>query len=178
MTIYEERFKSMHLSPERFFALIEITKGSKNKYEIDIDTGHLKLDRILYTSTHYPHNYGFIPRTLADDGDSLDVLVICSEPILPKALVECKAIGVLKMIDGEDKDYKIMAVPLKDPFFNKYNDISELPEHMSNEIIHFFNVYKNLEGKDVILSEMEGIKEAKTSIAECMSNYLKYNTTK
>ena len=103
------------ITSEKFYAVIEISKGGKNKYELDKETGMLKLDRVLFTSTHYPANYGFIPRTYADDGDPLDVLVLCSETIQPMTLVECKPIGVLNMIDNDSCDEKIIAVPVNDP---------------------------------------------------------------
>ena len=168
-----KNFYDKPLNEESFFALIEIEKGSKNKYEFDLDTGFLKLDRILYTSTHYPHNYGFIPLTLSEDGDPLDVLVICSEPILPMSIVECKPIGVLEMLDSGKKDYKIMAVPKKDPFYNTYNDISELPEHISEEISHFFKVYKTLENKNTEIGGLYGKEVAQKVLRECILAYQK-----
>ncbi len=168
-----KNFYDKPLNEESFFALIEIEKGSKNKYEFDLDTGFLKLDRILYTSTHYPHNYGFIPLTLSEDGDPLDVLVICSEPILPMSIVECKPIGVLEMLDSGKKDYKIMAVPKKDPFYNTYNDISELPEHISEEISHFFKVYKTLENKNTEIGGLYGKEVAQKVLKECILAYQK-----
>ena len=136
--------------PEDFLAVIEIEKGSKNKYEMDKETGALRLDRILYTSTHYPANYGFLPRTWADDGDPLDVLVLCSECIRPLSLVECYPIGVITMEDGGSLDEKIIAIPFQDPTYNTYQDISELPDHVASEIKHFFRVYKSLEGKETV----------------------------
>ena len=114
------------VKPEDFVALIEIPKGSKNKYELDKETGLLKLDRVLYTSTHYPASYGFIPRTYADDGDPLDVLVLCSEDIYPMTLVHVKPIGVIKMTDNGAADEKIIAVPLDDPTYNGYGSISSI----------------------------------------------------
>ena len=141
---------------DRFYAVIEISKGG-NKYELDKETGMLKLDRVLFTSTHYPANYGFIPRTYADDGDPLDVLVLCSETILPMTLVECKPIGVLNMIDNNSKDEKIIAVPINDPNYNTYNDITDLPKHRFDEIRHFFQVYKTLEDdKETAATEIYG----------------------
>ena len=128
-----------------FFAVIEITKGGKAKYELDKDTGLLRLDRVLYTSTHYPANYGFIPRTYASDGDPLDVLVLCSENILPMSLVRCYPIGVIIMDDGGKKDEKIIAIPFDDPTYNGYQDLKELPAHIFDEMRHFFSVYKQLE---------------------------------
>ena len=112
------------ITPDRFMAVIEIKRGGKNKYEMDKATGLLRLDRVLYTSTHYPANYGFIPRTYADDGDPLDVLVLCSEAIEPMTLVECRPIGMFEMNDGDARDEKIIAVPLGDPNYNYMFDIS------------------------------------------------------
>ena len=141
----------------RFYAVIEISKGGKNKYEMDKETGLLKLDRVLFTSTHYPANYGFIPRTYAKDGDPLDVLVLCSETIMPMTLVECKPIGVLKMIDDNKDDEKIIAVPVGDPNYSGYSDIKELPKHRFDEIRHFFQVYKMLEkGKETQIKSISG----------------------
>ena len=120
------------ISPADYTAVIEITKGSKNKYELDKKTGLLVLDRVLYTATHYPANYGFIPRTYANDGDPLDVLVICSEPIQPMTLVRCFPIGVIKMLDNGKKDEKIISVPFSDPMYNGYRSIFNLPStHMT-----------------------------------------------
>ena len=155
-------------------ACIEIPKGSKNKYEMDKETGLLILDRILYTSTHYPANYGFIPRTFADDGDPLDVLVLCSETIQPMTLVECKPIGVLNMIDNNSCDEKIIAVPVNDPNYNCYSDIKELPKHYFEEIQHFFQVYKSLEaGKTTSVTEISGVKKAKEIIKKSIDSYIK-----
>ena len=116
-------FKDAKITDGSFLVVIEISKGSKNKYEYDRSTGLLHLDRILYTSTHYPQNYGFIPLTWADDGDPLDVLVLCSEQILPLSTVQCRPIGIIKMIDGGKKDYKVIAVPENDPFYNDFTEI-------------------------------------------------------
>lgn len=154
-----------------FVSVIEITKGGKNKYELDKETGMLKLDRVLYTATHYPANYGFIPRTYADDHDPLDVLVLCQEKIISLTLVECYPIGVLNMIDGEEHDQKIIAVAKQDPFLNCYNDVSELPNHISAEIMHFFEVYKQLEGKSTMVDKILGREEAERIIQECIDKY-------
>lgn len=154
-----------------FIAVIEITKGGKNKYELDKETGMLKLDRVLYTATHYPANYGFIPRTYADDKDPLDVLVLCQENIESLALVECYPIGVIKMIDGGEHDEKIIAVAKKDPFLNCYNDITEIPNHISAEIMHFFEVYKQLEGKQTMVEKILGREDAERIIEECIEKY-------
>lgn len=164
------------IDPERikkddFVAVIEISKGGRNKYELDKPTGMLKLDRVLYTATHYPANYGFIPRTYAGDNDPLDVLVLCQEKIVSLAMVEVYPIGVLKMIDSYEFDEKIIAVPKDDPFLNVYKDISEVPEHILSEIKHFFEVYKQLEGKNTMVDKIEGREEAERIIEECIQTY-------
>lgn len=164
------------INPERikkddFVAVIEISKGGRNKYELDKETGMLKLDRVLYTSTHYPANYGFIPRTFAGDGDPLDVLVLCQEKIVSLAIVEVYPIGVLKMIDGYEFDEKIIAIPKNDPFLNCYKNIEDLPEHLVCEIKHFFEVYKQLEEKQTMVDRIEGREEAERIIEECIKNY-------
>ena len=148
------------IKPENFMAYIEISKNSNKKYELDKETGVLRLDRVLYTSTHYPANYGFIPRTYGDDNDPLDVLVLCSESIIPGAIVECKPIGVLIMSDDKGFDEKVIAVPMHDPNYNVYNDIDDLPKHMFDEIIHFFKYYKTLEGKEVDVKDIESRDKA------------------
>ena len=160
------------VQPEDFIAVIEIEKGSKNKYEMDKETGALRLDRILYTSTHYPANYGFIPRTWAEDGDPLDVLVLCSECIRPLSLVECYPIGVITMEDGGSLDEKIIAIPFQDPTYNTYRDITELPDHIASEIRHFFRVYKSLEGKETVVSDVLSRNEAIDVIVKCKNAYI------
>lgn len=159
------------ISSDKFIAVIEIPKGCKNKYEMDKDTGMLRLDRVLYTSTHYPANYGFIPRTYAEDCDPLDVLVLCQETIVPMTLVECYPIGVLKMVDNDEIDEKIIAIPFNDPTYNCYSDVSQLPQHIFDEISHFFQVYKSLEGRETYVSEVLGAEDAKKSITRCISMY-------
>ena len=163
--------KASRVTPQRFLAMIEISKGSKNKYELDKETGHLILDRVLFTSTHYPQNYGFIPRTFANDYDPLDVLVLCSESILPMSFVECVPIGVLVMTDNGLNDEKIIAVAANDPFYNSYRDINEVPQHIMDEIKHFFAVYKMLEGKDTTVDVVKDRKEAEKIIEECLQRY-------
>ena len=162
---------SERIKPKDFISVIEITKGGKNKYELDKETGLLRLDRVLYTATHYPANYGFIPRTYADDNDPLDVLVLCQEDVVPLTLIEAYPIGVLKMIDNDENDEKIIAIAKKDPFLNGYKDISELPQQVVNEIMNFFEVYKTLEGKTTSIDEVSGRKEAEKIIFECIENY-------
>ena len=166
-------FKDVKITDESFLVVIEISKGSKNKYEYDRSTGLLHLDRILYTSTHYPQNYGFIPLTWADDGDPLDVLVLCSEQILPLSTVQCRPIGIIKMIDGGKKDYKVIAVPENDPFYNDFTDVSQIPMHMIEEIKHFFKVYKSLEGKETTIKDLYGKEEAKEVIRSCIACFNK-----
>ena len=153
-------------------AVIEITKGSKKKYELDKETGVLMLDRILYTSTHYPANYGFIPRTYGDDGDPLDVLVLCSETIRPMSLVRCHPIGVITMKDGGKLDEKIISIPFNDPNYNGYKDISELPNHVFEEMKHFFTVYKNLEDKETVVDEVQNREKAIEIIDKSICNYI------
>ena len=160
------------IQPEDFVAVIEIPKGSKKKYELDKETGLIILDRVLYTSTHYPANYGFIPRTYGDDGDPLDVLVLCSEEIDPLTLVRCYPIGVFTMLDQGKLDEKIIAIPVNDPNYNMYHDISELPDHMFREMTHFFSVYKMLEGKETVVSEPQGVEEAVKIIQKCLNAYI------
>lgn len=160
------------ISSESFTAVIEISKGSKVKYELDKATGMLRMDRILYTSTHYPASYGFIPRTHADDGDPLDVLVLCSETLLPMSLVKCYPIGVISMLDNGAADEKIICIPVADPSYNSYHDIADLPGHIFDEMGHFFKVYKQLEHKDTVIDDVKGPDEAKKIIDECIDNYI------
>ena len=159
------------ITPTDFVAVIEIPQGSKNKYELDKETGLLSLDRILYTSTHYPANYGFIPRTYADDFDPLDVVVICAEPIHPMTLVRCYPIGVIKMLDNGRADEKIIAVPFSDPNYNGYRSIFNLPRHIYNEMSHFFTVYKALEKKDTAVDEVMDENEAIAVIEKAIAAY-------
>lgn len=159
------------ISPDDFVACIEIPKGGKNKYEMDKETGLLYLDRVLYTSTHYPANYGFIPRTYAADNDPLDVLVLCQESIVPMTLVRCYPIGVINMVDNDAEDEKIIAIPFNDPSLTCYSDISQLPSHTFDEIKHFFKVYKSLEEKETVVSEVMGCDKAKEIIKNCIERY-------
>ena len=146
------------ITPEDFLAVIEIPKGSKKKYELDKQTGLIILDRILYTSTHYPANYGFIPRSYGDDGDPLDVLVLCSEVLDPLKLVRCYPIGYISM-------------PFSDPSYNKYRDIMDLPDHTFDEMAHFFTVYKALEGKEAVAGDVNGREAAVEIIKSALAHY-------
>jgi inorganic pyrophosphatase len=160
------------IQTEDFVAVIEITKGSKKKYELDKETGLIILDRILYTSTHYPANYGFIPRTYAEDNDPLDVLVLCTEDLEPMSMVRCYPIGVVRMLDSHENDDKVIAIPFKDPMWNFYHDLSELPPHITDEIEHFFMVYKNLEHKETTGFEVHGRDVAITIINKARLEYV------
>ena len=159
------------ITETQFDALIEIPRGSKAKYELDKQTGLLRLDRVLYTSTVYPANYGFIPRTLASDGDPLDVLVLCNEIIYPMTLITCEPIGVIKMIDDGDLDEKIIAVPVNDPTYKDFKNIHELPKHLFDEMMHFFEVYKVLEHKTTTVKEICHKKHAIEIIKKCIAAY-------
>ena len=165
------------ISPKRihaedFICVVEISKGSKKKYELDKESGYLMLDRILHTSTHYPANYGLIPRTYADDEDPLDVLVLCSETLYPMTLVRCYPIGVIRMIDSGRHDDKIIAIPFDDPNYNMYRSINELPAHIFAEMTHFFKVYKELENKTTAVDEVEDADTAKQIIAADIEHYI------
>ncbi len=165
------------ISPKRihaedFICVVEISKGSKKKYELDKETGYLMLDRILHTSTHYPANYGFIPRTFGDDNDPLDVLLLCSEKIEPMTLVRAYPIGVISMIDNGRNDEKIIAIPFSDPNYNMYKDIRELPKHVFDEMSHFFSVYKNLENKETAVNEVSNREIALKIIDKAINDYI------
>ena len=164
--ISEER-----ITTKKFEALIEIPKGCKAKYELDKETGLLKLDRVLYTSTVYPANYGFIPHTLASDGDPLDVLVLCSESLIPLSLVKVYPIGVITMEDNGDADEKIIAIPFTDPNYNTYKSLDDLPKHIFDEMQHFFSVYKQLEGKNTAVHTVQGRDEAINIIKQSLVRY-------
>ncbi len=160
------------ITPNDFVAVIEIAKGSKKKYELDKETGFIMLDRILYTSTHYPANYGFIPRSYGDDNDPLDVLVLCSEALEPLTLVRCYPIGYISMLDDGRNDEKIIAIPFADPTYNIYKDISELPQHIFDEMAHFFTVYKALEGKEAVAGDVNNRDAAISVIREALERYI------
>ena len=172
MNIWHD-IEERRITPEDFIGVIEIPKGYKQKYELDKRTGLLILDRILYTSTHYPANYGLIPRTLADDGDPLDVLVLCSESLQPLSLVRCYPIGMITMLDNGCNDEKIIAIPFNDPNYNEYKDISELPAHVFDEMRHFFSVYKQLENKQTAVEEVASRARALEVIQYCKEQYAK-----
>src|SRR5690606_11765003 len=158
-------------APKTVNGLIEIPQGSRAKYEIDKKTGLLKLDRIVYSSFHYPVNYGFIPQTLGQDGDPLDILVICSESIQSLCLVEATVIGNMQMIDNGEKDDKIIAVASKDPSVNHISTIEEMPQHFINELRNYFEQYKVLENKQVQIEEFQNKEIAYKIIEEAIDLY-------
>ncbi len=170
MNIWHDMDKN-RINTDDFIAIIEISKGSKKKYELDKSTGLIILDRILHTSTHYPANYGFIPKTYAQDNDPLDVLVLCSEDLEPMSMVRVYPIGVIRMIDDSEIDDKIIAIPFKEPNWNHIKDLADLPKHVYEEINHFFRVYKSLEHKETSILEVLNKDSAKKIIAECLVAY-------
>jgi inorganic pyrophosphatase len=158
-------------APEEVTAVIEIARGSRNKYELDKDSGFLKLDRVLYSAVHYPGDYGFIPRTLHEDGDPLDILVRINEATFPGCQIDARPVGVLKMLDRGEPDDKILAVPCNDPFHNEYFDIADLPQHYLKEVEHFFHIYKDLEGKRMQIIGWEKSDVAMQVIQESIDRY-------
>jgi inorganic pyrophosphatase len=154
-----------------FPVIVEIPKGSTNKYELDKETGLLRLDRVLYSAVHYPADYGFIPRTYCDDGDPLDVLVLGNEPVFPLTIVQARAIGVMRMRDEKGIDDKIVAVSVRDPAFAEYTDKAQIPGHTLREIRRFFEDYKTLEHKQVIVEDMLGVEDAIRIIRESLDLY-------
>ena len=158
-------------APEVFQALVEIPKSSKVKYELDKGTGLLKVDRVLYSSVHYPANYGFIPRTLGDDGDPLDVLVLMQEPVYPLSLLTVRPIGMMHMVDDGENDEKIICVPLEDPEYRSYESFDELPQHRLDELRSFFEDYKKLENKEVNVEDFAGAEEAIDAVRHAMELY-------
>jgi inorganic pyrophosphatase len=157
--------------PQIVNAMIEIPQGSRTKYEIDKETGLLKLDRVIYSSFHYPVNYGFIPQTLGMDNDPLDILVLCSQPIQPLCLVQATVIGNMQMIDSGEEDDKIIAVATKDPSVNHYTDIDDLPPHFINELRNYFEQYKVLENKEVKIDAFQSKEEAYGIITQAIEFY-------
>lgn len=157
--------------PREFMTVIEIPRGSSVKYELDKETGMLRLDRMLHSAVYYPANYGFIPQTLAEDDDPLDVLVLCQEPVDPLTLVEARAIGLMTMIDSGKRDHKILAVATHDPEFNSFREASELPPHRLAMIRRFFQDYKMLEGKTVEVDELSDAEACCSVISDSLERY-------
>ncbi len=160
-------------APEEFQAVIEIPKGSKVKYELDKETGLLRVDRILYSSVIYPASYGFIPQTLGDDHDPLDVLVLMQEPVVPLSILRVRPIGMMTMLDQGENDEKIISIHLDDPEYRDYRDIAELPAHRMNEVRRFFEDYKALEKKEVLVRDFLGPDDAKKAVRHAMELYEK-----
>jgi inorganic pyrophosphatase len=152
-------------------AVVEIPSGSRNKYELDKESGLIRLDRVLYSAVHYPGDYGFIPRTLAEDGDPCDILVLLNEPTFPGCQIDARPIGVLRMLDRGEPDDKVLAVPAHDPFYGEYFDIADIPQHYLREVEHFFHIYKDLEGKRIQTVGWEKSESAMRIILESIQRY-------
>ena len=157
--------------PERINVYIEIPRGERNKYEIDKESGALRFDRLLYSAVHYPGDYGFVPRTLAQDGDALDVLVLITSPTFPGCLMEVRPLGLFQMRDEKGVDEKVLAVPVSDPFMEGYSNLTQVPPHTLREIDHFFTVYKELEGKESIPGGWQDRAAAYGAIDAAMRRY-------
>lgn len=159
--------------PFEFSAIIEVPKGSKNKYELDKKTGMIRVDRVLFSSVQYPANYGFIPRTFCEDGDPLDVLVLGQEPVHPLSIMVAKPIGLMKMQDQGEEDDKVIAVHMNDPEYSHYTSIKELPPHRLAEVKRFFEDYKVLEQKKVVVEDFLGPAQAVDSLNAAIKKYKK-----
>lgn len=157
--------------PQEFTTIIEIPFGSSVKYELDKESGLIKLDRVLYSAVYYPANYGFIPQTLAEDDDPLDVLVLCQEAVAPLTIIHARAIGLMTMIDAGKKDHKIIAVATEDPEFNSYHEASQMPAHRLLMLRRFFQDYKLLEGKAVEVDEIQPAEQAYPVIEDALARY-------
>ena len=158
-------------APETFNVVIEVPYGSKVKYELDKDSGHLKVDRVLYSSMVYPANYGFIPQTLAEDEDPLDALVLMQAPVEPLSILEVRPIGMLNMVDEGENDENIVCVLVDDPQYNSYTNVDQLPDHLWQEALHFFDHYKELEGKETSVHGVVGPDEAKQTLQDSITRY-------
>ncbi|MCU0475792.1 MAG: inorganic diphosphatase [Anaerolineae bacterium] len=157
--------------PDVIHAVIEVPKGSRNKYEYSKKTGAISLDRVLFSPFHYPAEYGFIPQTFWGDGDPLDILVVMTEPTFPGCIIEARPIGVLKMLDKGESDYKVLAVPDSDPIYKEVRKLGDLPPHFLREVVHFFETYKQLEGKKVEILGWGDVEEAKQAVRDGIALY-------
>jgi len=162
--------------PDTIYAVVENPKGTENKYEYDVKKQAIVLDRVLYSSVHYPGDYGFLPRTLDEDGDPLDVLVLVTNPTFPGCIITARPVGLLRMVDNDKKDDKILAVPTGDPRYAEYHDLGDLPEHSLKEIAYLFETYKVLERKKVKILGWKGAKAARAVIEQCQTLYRKSQT--
>ena len=160
--------------PESVYVIVEIPKRSRNKFEYDKKGGFIKLDRVLYSSLHYPGDYGFIPRTHYDDGDPLDVLVITNEPTFPGCVIEARPVGIFRMEDRGVADDKVLAVPATDPLFDNYTDLEDVPPHFMEEVVHFFSVYKDLQHERVVPKGWDDCKAARSEIERSLELYAQY----
>lgn len=159
-------------SPEIVRAIIEIPQNSANKYEYDGKLGVFRMDRALYSPMHYPGDYGFIPGTLADDNDPLDVLVLVQQPSFPGCLIEVRPVGILNMVDNDERDQKVLAVPTKNPRYDQIHTMDQIFSHVKREIEHFFTIYKELEGKVTKMQGWGGPREARKAISDSRDRYL------
>lgn len=158
-------------SPGVIHTIVEIPKGRRSKFEVDKRTGLMKLDRYLYSSSHYPGDYGFVPQTLAEDGDALDVLVMVNEPTFTGCLIETRPLGLFKMVDRGAADYKVLGVPHSDPLFSEYHDLGDAPSHFLREVEHFFATYKQLEGITITTGGWFPAQVAMAEIQACVERY-------
>jgi inorganic pyrophosphatase len=169
-SVYTNVSAGTHL-PSEVNAIVEIPKGRRSKFEVDKATGLIRLDRYLYSSSHYPGDYGFIPQTLAEDGDNLDILVMVNEPTFSGCLIQTRVIGLFKMTDRGQHDYKVLGVPNSDPLFNDYNSLEDVPKHFLREVEHFFATYKQLEG---VTTEIQGWDTAAAASTEVHASVDRY----
>lgn len=170
MNLWHE-ISSGEKTPDLINVIIEIPKGSKNKYEIDKETGLIKLDRAMKSSQDYPFDYGFVPQSLWEDNDALDVILLTTYPLFPGILVEARPVAVMRMIDGGEGDDKIIAVPKSDPRWEEVTDLEHINKHTIKEIQHFLETYKSIEGKSVLISGVEGSAAAKEAVVKGLSMY-------